>query len=369
MKIRYILLAIVVFSSLCIIPMAHARSLTEMMDKLDKIDAADFADLITKANKCADQYNFLCAEDNIKKARRMADTKTARTELTKTEKHLESCRKAHREEQERIAEEKRRKAELARKDAERIKREEEREWQRQEEQWQREREEKEEQQREAEERRQDERLARQREDNAAMTSAYNESMQKLNKMNRDIASMGSNWKNPYEQSNQNNRERAQQEAAERRRQAENARLERERQRQEMEARRAREEAAKGRQQVEYARREMQEQDNRTVSTYKAKESSGQSQKAVLGKIAILVTWKNKSDYWFAAGPTQSTQVGEKEEQKAIQYVKGKGSLSYVGELGRYKIYKLNRTLESYEEDVRSRLKREGYDPFTIDQSL
>jgi len=81
------------------------------------------------------------------------------------------------------------------------------------------------------------------------------------------------------------------------------------------------------------------------------------------KTALVVSYQNDAGYWFAGGPTQWIQAGEKTEEEALDYVYNdkKDSLRYLGRHGKFRVYSLDRDLYSYDTDVRKKLSRNGVD--------
>ena len=54
---------------------------------------------------------------------------------------------------------------------------------------------------------------------------------------------------------------------------------------------------------------------------------------------LVLTWQNKHGFWFACGPVQCIQAGEKTEEKAMDYVlQDHHSITYDYKFGRCKQY-------------------------------
>ncbi len=70
----------------------------------------------------------------------------------------------------------------------------------------------------------------------------------------------------------------------------------------------------------------------------------------------MITWQNKAGLWWGNGPTQNIWAGEKTEDKDILpylYPTKQDKLRFLKWCGRYKVYTLDRPLESWENDIRN----------------
>lgn len=109
----------------------------------------------------------------------------------------------------------------------------------------------------------------------------------------------------------------------------------------------------------------------SVSNESAKKSSEKEQQAFeffehfspsdyLNKTdhALVATWKNKNNYWFSAGPTQRTLVGDETEEEALPYAYNDNvdTIKFIGTQGKYKLYTLGRKLKPGDLDIRKIIK-------------
>jgi hypothetical protein len=101
-----------------------ANKLLEMSDRLDKLEKSDFNDTIEKADSCTRKRNFKCAESELDKAGKIANSSqdkrlllTSRESLAR-EKQLVEEERRRREEEERRREEEQRLAEQQQREAE-----------------------------------------------------------------------------------------------------------------------------------------------------------------------------------------------------------------------------------------------------------
>lgn len=81
--------------------------------------------------------------------------------------------------------------------------------------------------------------------------------------------------------------------------------------------------------------------------------------------AYAVTWQNDSGYWFAVGPVQALWSGEKEEEKAIEMVRGyqsekKGEVKLIDHCGKFYVYSLGVDYNSYDTDAIKYARKKGY---------
>ena len=82
--------------------------------------------------------------------------------------------------------------------------------------------------------------------------------------------------------------------------------------------------------------------------------------------AYAITWQNDAGYWFAVGPVQALQSGEKTEEKAIDMVRGyqskkKGYVKFLNYCGnKYTIYDLGVDYNSYDLDAIKYVEKRGF---------
>ncbi len=81
--------------------------------------------------------------------------------------------------------------------------------------------------------------------------------------------------------------------------------------------------------------------------------------------AYAITWQNDAGYWFAVGPVQALQSGEKTEEKAIDMVRGyqskkKGHIQYKDQCGKFRIYDLGVDYNSYDTDAVKYARKKGF---------
>lgn len=355
-------------------PAARSFDLSEMSDRFDRDASVELDRYLKKANACSTSYDFQCSEKNLAKAKKLAFDKAQREDFANAEKFLalkreEKAAEERRVEEERrlaeerrIAEEKRRaeeEAEAARRYENELKLEQARERER----LRQEREEEERAEMEREARRQEEAMAEREEERQALFSAMKGAMEGLG---RDVAL--AERKAPS--NDLETTARKLREELERRERAESQR-------------RAEAQAVEARQTRERQERERQER-ARTASARSLPSSGGSAgasgangaasrsaQQSQERPIAIFITYRNPHGYWFTWGPYNETSgEGEKRgERESWQVIIGDEPATFVGQLGRYNLWKLHRALRPWEKDLRGRLHGEGLSPEALDSTL
>ena len=99
---------------------------------------------------------------------------------------------------------------------------------------------------------------------------------------------------------------------------------------------------------------------RDQAAYSVEEVSYAAQKAserkTVAPVGLAVTWKNKYGDWLGAGPTQNLWSAYPTEKEALElcYNTRRGTASFLGYSGKYRVYNVGYRLEGGDRDIRKR---------------